>query len=485
MIPRMICRAPYPRVLLTLLVVALGPAAPCAAADGTAAAPTEEPTDHAALEVERQAAYVAFRSDFEAGHYNEALPRAERVVTLTEAIDAHNPELPRALDNLGATEYRLGDYIAAEQAYARALRLVEERSGASSHTLIGPLRGLALTYVGGGHNDAATPLLERAVAISRRSDGLFNPDQRDLLLPLIDAYVALGRVKDADREEQYALRISERQYGTNDLRLLPSLQRIAHWYEMTRRHTEARHVWQRMLLISTDHAHPSFAGAITALRGITNTFRLDYQFGPDPLEEPLLRAGEMGMHADSVERDAFGRRIQGIPAGEFRLDSQGKDALEAALKLAEKAQPDAPLTLAAVLVDLGDWHQLADHPDKSVPLYQRALPLLPADAGTPDSPGNPLGYPGQLLYRPPALARRHLEQPAEMVVEAVAIAEFTVTAEGRVKNIKIVEGDANENQRSALVSALARAVYRPRFADGKPVATDHVRFRETFRQMKH
>jgi tetratricopeptide (TPR) repeat protein len=484
MIPRMIRSLPCPRMLLTLLIAALGPAAPGAAADGTAA-PAAEPTDHATLEVERQAAYVAFRRDFEAGHYNEALPRAERVVTLTEAIDEHNPELPSALDNLGATEYRLGDYMAAEQAYGRALRLVEERRGASSRILLGPLRGLALTYVGSGHNDAATPLLERAVAISRRADGLFNPDQRDVLLPLIDAYVALGRWKDADREEQYALRIGERQYGMNDLRLLPSLQRIAHWYEMTRRHTEARRVWQRMLLISTDRAHPSFAGAINALRGITNTFRLDYQQGPDPVEEPLLRGGEIGMHAEAVERDAFGRRIQGVPAGEFRLDSQGKDALEAALKLAEKAQPSAPLTLAAVLLDLGDWHQVADHPDKALPLYQRALPLLPAETGTPDSPGNPLAYPGQLLYRPPAVARRHVDQPADAVVETVAIAEFTVTTDGRVKDVKIVEGDANYGQRSALVSALSRAIYRPRFADGKPVATEHVRYRETFRTLKH
>jgi hypothetical protein len=31
---------------------------------------------------------------------------------------------------------------------------------------------------------------------------------------------------------------------------------------------------------------------------------------------------------------------------------------------------------------------------------------------------------------------------------------------------------------------MQRAQYRPRFVDGRPVATENVRFRETFRELK-
>jgi tetratricopeptide (TPR) repeat protein len=433
----------------------------------------------------RETEYRAFRQHFAAGLYNEALPHAEQVVALTEAIDPAQPELASTLNNLGATHYRLGDYVAAETAYARALKLVEERQGAASKKLLAPLRGLALTYHAAGRNDAAVPLLERALAISRHADGLFNPGQQELLLPLTDAYVALGRWADAERQEQYSLRVSEHQFGVNDLRLLPALQRLAHWYEDTRRHQQARQTWQRVFLISADKAHQSFAGVITALRGIAHTFVLDYQFGPEVVEDPLARSGAVTLRSELAERDALGRRANTLAAADFHLDSQGREALEQALRIAERASPPSPQALFLVLLDLGDWNQVGEHADKALPFYLRAVPYAPAENGTPESPVNPLAYPRMLLYRQPGSAQRHKDQPAELVTEKFAIAEFTVTAEGKVRDVKIVEGDASDAQRSALAAALGKAIFRPRFADGKPVATDKVRFREVFRQSRH
>jgi protein TonB len=79
---------------------------------------------------------------------------------------------------------------------------------------------------------------------------------------------------------------------------------------------------------------------------------------------------------------------------------------------------------------------------------------------------------------------RHRDQPAGLVFEKYAVAEFTVTADGRVREAKIVEGDAADAQRSSFLAAISRATYRPRFVDGKPVATAKVRYRESFRQLK-
>ena len=446
---------------------------------------TAEALDQAASRRERNAAYAAFRADFDAGRYADALPNAERVVALTEAADATDADLPRALNNLGATQYRLGDFAAAEAAYARALRLVEEQQGSSSRRLLAPLQGLALTYQAAGQHDAAAALLERAVAISRRADGLFNPQQRELLRPLEDSLVALGRFQEADRDQVYEFRVSEHQFGPSDPRLLPALERLADWYTATGRNMQARATWQRVLTISADRRSPSLAGALAALRGVANTYRLDYQNGPEAVEDSVPRTGQAGFHSDVSERDAFGRRIQRGADGEYRLESQGKEMLEAALKLAERAQPPAPRAVAAVLVDLGDWHLIAERPDRARPLLVRAASLLPGAGSVAEGTAHPLSYPVQLLYRPPPAARRLRDQPAAVVTEVFATAEFTVTADGRVKDVRIVEGDANETQGASFKTALGKAIYRPRFADGEPVATENVRVRETFRTMKH
>ncbi len=437
--------------------------------------------------VERDAAYRQFRADFEAGRYTEALPFAERVVDLTERYAPDPVQLPSALNNLGATHLKLGDYVAAERAYSRALQIVEEQQGAASRRLLTPLRGLALTYQSGGRKDAAAPLLERAVAISRRSDGLFNPDQLQLIEPLIDSYVATGRWLDADELHQYAFRLDERRYGPNSSRLVPSLTRLASWYEQTNRFTQARRTWARQYSNATSRGQENVTGAVNALRGMARTYRLEYQYGPEAVEDGnLAPPGTMGLEFDTAERDPFGRRV--VPAmsvTDYRLDPQGREFLEAALEMVRKTEPPSPQAEAILLIELGDWSLLDRAGAKSAPLYARAWTLLPKqDPGLAEAPKNPLLYPTPLLYRPPGTARRLRDRPADAVIERVAIAEFTVDEAGKVRDARIVEGDATEQQRESFLTAIGRAQYRPRFVDGRPVATENVRFRETFREIK-
>ena len=389
----------------------------------------------------------------------------------------------RALDNLGATQYQLGDLIAAERAYQRALAVVEQRQGASSLQLVAPLRGLALTEQGRGRDDLAVPLFERAVAIRRRSGGLFDPAQHELLEALVEGYTALGRYPDADREQQYLLRVAEHQYGDHDRRLFPALERLAQWSERRRRHTEARQLWLRMLQIANQKGQVSFYGIITSLRGISRSYRLDYLFGPEPPPASAFPHDVQIPRTDALDRDSLAK---GDPArGGYFLDPRGREALDEALKFARAVKPPREDALFVLLIELGDWHLLAENAERAMPFYRQALPYMPPTAGTPEQPLDPLAYPAQLLYRPPLAALRHREQPATTVTETVAIAEFTVGADGHCRDVKIVEGDASEGHRTSLSNAIGRAIYRPRFVDGQPVATEKIRYRESFRELNH
>ena len=488
-IMRMTMRARPPPFLLALAVLV---AAPSLAADEPApragAAAPAAPADPAPGAVpvaghgDRAAEYQAFRSDFDAGRYTEALPHAERVVALTEAADdAHHAELPSALNNLGATQYRLGDFVAAEKSYARAVALAEEARGALSPRLIAPLRGLALTYQGMGRHEVAVPLLERAVAISRRSLGLFDAGQRDLLLPLADSYVALGRWRDADRAQHYALSIGEHEYGANDARLVPALLQLGRWYLASAQRAAARETYERARALAANRARPDPIGQIIALRGIAEAYRLDYQFGPEFVVDPN-HAGE-ARRLDPLEIENA-RRNSSMFGPDYVLAAAGEEALTQALSIAEHLNPPAPTAVGVVLVDLGDWQMVAGHNDRALPFYRRALPRLPAESGAAETGPSPLSHPALLLYREAPASMHHRDLPPSAVIERYAVAEFTVTADGRVKDAKIAEGDATDTQRSAYLSALSHAVFRPRFVDGKPVATDSVRQRETFRVLK-
>ncbi|MBS0394388.1 MAG: tetratricopeptide repeat protein [Proteobacteria bacterium] len=492
-----------PRHRLPLLLaagLAVAASAPCACADAPAApadptppaavtapdaapAPATAPataTAAPALSAERADAYLAFRRDFDAGRYAEALPHAERVVALTELLDAHHPDLARALNNLGATQYRLSDFAAAAKSYGRAIQLVEESHGELSPRLLGPLRGLALTLAATARPELAVPLLERAVAISRRSQGLFNREQRELLRPLADAYFALGRYRDADRVHQYLFSVSEHELGAQDPRLEGSLQALGNWYESTAQRTAAREVWERLRALAADPRHPDPLGQIVALRGLAASYRQDYALGS---ETPAPDSPEATPMLDPSELDPMRRAALGMTPA-FVLAPEGQEALERAVTLAEHLEPPAPATLAVVLVDLGDWHQVAGRADKALACYTRALPLLAPAEGAAEGGATALTRPSLLLYRAPPAAQRLRDQPAALVTEKYAVAEFTVTADGRVRDAKIVEGDATEAQRALFLSALGRATYRPRFVDGRPAATEAVRLRESFRQPK-
>ncbi|MFO0450650.1 MAG: tetratricopeptide repeat protein [Pseudomonadota bacterium] len=470
----------YPGAVVAGQAAAASPADAAVEAPASATAGVTAGAD--AVRRERDSAYLAFRREFGAKRYVEALPLAVRVVALTEQAGA-NAELPSALNNLAATHFQLGDYAAAEKTYVEALRLVEESQGATSRRLVAPLRGLANTYVAGGRKEAAIPLFERAVAIVRRSDGLFDPGQVALLEPLTEAYVSQGRWLDAEQAHQYQFRLAERQHG-NTTRLIPALTRLAKWYEETGRYTQARRTWARQYGIASDRKAGDLAGAVNALRGMARTYKLEYQYGPEIIEDDANRAGDLSFRMDVTERDPFGRRVQSMSSGDFRLDPQGREFLEAALAMFEKHDTPAPLATATLLVELGDWTLLSDRAARAQPFYERAWPLLPRDENTAEKLRNPLLYPGQLLYRAPNSARRHASLPPDMVIERAAVAEFTVTSEGRVRDARIVEGTASEAQRNAFLSALSRAVYRPRFVDGKPVETQNVRLRQTFRVLK-
>ena len=413
-------------------------------------------------DAQRVEVYREFRTLFDARRYQEALPVAEKLVTLTEQQYGDRARaLAIPLTNLGTTHYRLGNYPAAEQNYLRSVEILEASGDATDRQLIRPLHGLGATYFATAQYEQAGLALRRAVDLSRNLDGLFNVGQLEMLELLISCYAQLGLQADAEKEHQYALRVAENAYGRNDVRMLEPLNRYALWLESVRRYTTARAVHARALSIAEQAGGRGSVLAVDALVGIARTYRLEYTNGPEEIDT-------------LPQETAFGpgRVIPDI-ADSHRLNPDGERALHMALEALGKTEPVDHRRRGEAFVELGDWYLMGDDTDKAMNAYRDAWKELSLAGSTAL-----LEAPRQLAYRPPtsSISRSRLD-PEEAEEHTVEVS-FTVTSTGRTADVQVVGGDGTESQQRAVINAVRKARYAPRLANGDPVDTTDVRLQE-------
>ena len=90
--------------------------------------------------------------------------------------------------------------------------------------------------------------------------------------------------------------------------------------------------------------------------------------------------------------------------------------------------------------------------------------------------GNPLLAPRLVFYRPPLASTRGIGIVTGEVVVHETQFSFVVSETGDTQNVTVVRTDMSDSQLAQSRRAMERAVYSPRFENGKPVATDGVQF---------
>lgn len=409
---------------------------------------------------ERLLAYREFKRAFEARDFVAAKPVAEQVVVLSEQRHGvESRELVNPLVNLGAVHYRLGEFAAAEVAFARAVRIIDGQIAGADRALIAPLRGLGETYLATKQYAEAALALKRATDLSRNLDGLFNIDQLETLDSLIEAYIGLERLQDAEKESQYAFRVAESNFGRNDLRLLEPLDRLARWYEYVGRYTTARGLHARALQLSENLVSPGSALGVDALRGLARTYYLEFIYGP---EDP-----------ESATADPMAPLT---PTPDGRLNPDGERALKLALEALARAQPPDLQARAGTLVELGDWYLIGGSLERAHDAYRQGWTESQAAGGAALAT---LQQPRRLAYRPPSIsvARASPSRPDEWEERFVEL-RFTVGTDGRVDGIETAATNAPAAAERSVQFAVRRARYAPRLENGEPVATAGVLLRE-------
>ncbi len=417
----------------------------------------------------RLEAYGQFRALYEASRFDEALPYAKRVVELSEANPERDHELPIAYNNLGATQYQLGDYPAAETSYRKSLELLEATQGISSRRMIVPLAGLGAVYAARDEHKAAAELFDRALAVSRRADWLFNLQQLPLIAQAADSRYAFNDFAGAESEHMYALKIAEQNFGYGDARTLPPLLEFAEFYESLREFIAARMMYLRARDVALKVTNGYSPGAVKALCGIARTHRLQYTMDPESLDSQQPAR-------DEVTGEMIGKVYRESRVPPPAANSQGLKAAQAALDLLRSTREPPKELMTETLIELGDWFQSTSRPAVSTPYYAEAAGIFEAQEALDPQAGNPLDAPRLVFYRPPLSASRGLNTLSGQYRIRKAVFSFAVTDAGAPELITVVSTDMNDDQLQLARRAMQKAIYSPRFSEGKAVSTAGVTF---------
>ena len=414
--------------------------------------------------------------------WSEAIAPAELVARyVAENSGPRSLAYADALTRLAELQRRAGDHANAELAFAQAIAITEARSGGLSGRLIEPLQGLGYTYADIEDHARAAPVLERTVLTMRRNRGLFDPTQLEVLQRLADSQTELGQFEAAEQSLRYRVRVAEQSYGTDDPRVAGPISELAAWYSRAAAYEIARSYYRTAIDRVEKGGGAMHLALVEPLRGLAENSMRAFVFGElvqrDEITSPL--SSQASLMYDQTRDDPR-------PGNRRRLSRESEEALERALAiLRTRPEGSSGLTLAATLLQAGDWYLAKGEPDTAHARYREAWEVSQSDPDVQtalqgvEASDQLLGYPVAIYYPRLGLsARRGL--PEVETVERYVLTEFTVDADGAVHGIEVVDRDASERQARDTVAALESAIYRPQYVDGKPVVTTGVRFRDVY-----
>ena len=418
--------------------------------------------------------------------WSAAIAAAEQLVATARENAKQQPlALADALALLGNANYGAKNYDAAEKAFTEAAQIVELHAGAASPRLLDPLRGLGYTLAAANKHKEAVPPLERALLIDRRSYGLYDIGQQNLLRQLAESLVKTGQTADAERHVNYLMQLGERAYGRRDPRQVPILCYAAAWHADVGDFLGARAIYRHAIMLVEQKLGPNDPTVVEPLRALAGTYTQELYYST------------LGFRMQSRERmptDADGSSSESRAINPKYLNSEGEKALDRAVKILEVQPPTAHDTLVATLIQSGDWYQIKHVPDKALPYYRRALALnatlastaaATSDAGsTAAAEPAPLSFPVRVYYPAPSHAARGVALPADQVDERFVEVQFTVTDDGEVSDAKITGSNGTAREASDALTAIRAARFRPKFVNGEPVQTTGMTNREVFRTRK-
>ena len=415
-----------------------GPAVDEAAATEPGTGPEDE------LVEPRIAAYQRMVDLMEQRRYDEAIGAAQQALTLSEQeFGTESIRLVAPINNLATAHMMAGDLVTAENTYKRSMALTQRREGILSERLINIYIGLGATYNRAGLYEQATEAFERALRINHVNEGFYNFDQFKIRDGLTEANIGMEELEEANFHQEIQVEINKRKLGADSPDIAPAMYKLGRWYERSGQIELARLIYQDARRLLFRAYGKDDVVLVDALVGISSTY------------------DSQGLVAESA------------------------NALKRALQILDRQEERDYLRSAELLVKLGDLYNRYGKRNSAASNYERAWQELSVDTEFADQRDEYFKDPQRIG----GLAMRTLRfgpgviEDSELLRDGYVVLGYSVDANGRVEDARIIESDPPELMDSKVQRVLQRSLFRPRMREGVTVATSDLIYRHTFRYL--
>lgn len=371
---------------------------------------------------------------------------SELGVQWIEALDAElGPEDVSRIDamtRLGAVQRQADRLDEAEATLLGAIDLAQQLEGRFSERQLGAIFELGRAYADMEEHTLAVATFTEAQALSRRLLGLLNLKQLDMLEAMSVSLRALEAWEEADLRALEAFQIAERNYGPDAPELLPAMYRLALWYRYSGRVEEERALYMRAIRLLEADGGSDDPRIIEPLRGL---------------------AKSMQYAASFIDPRSTAATPMGYPSAE--------QALNRALDIARSQEPPVPQLEALLLIDLGDWSMAVTRRNTAVSRYAEAWQRLSDAENGEELRARWFSRPAAVTSPQPSwlgVRQRGAEPGLE---DGRVVASYTVNDQGRAEDILIIDSHPAGLKDTTVRRTLRSHRFRPRFEEGKPVAT--------------
>jgi tetratricopeptide (TPR) repeat protein len=306
------------------------------------AALAQEPTEAATLTQQIIQLYKQ-------GRYSEAIPLAQRLLTISEPLGPDHPDVANSLNILGALYRFQGRYADAEPLFKRALSIREKTFGHDHPDVAQSLNNLASVYEAQGRYTDAEPLYKQSLAIREKALGPHHPDFATALNNLAGLYKIQGRFAEAAPLYKRALAINEKALGPDHPNVAGSQDNLATLYDDQGRYADAEPLYKRSLAIRERTLGPDHPDVAQSLNNLAVLYEKEGRYAEaEPFYKRALTTGEKALGPDHPHVALLLNNL----AEFYRIQSRYGDAeplYKRSLAISEKVlgpdHPDVAVTL--------------------------------------------------------------------------------------------------------------------------------------------
>lgn len=224
---------------------------------------------------------------FRSGKYREALPLAQRRLTLCKQIlGEQHRSFAHNLNNLAGCYCETGEYAKAEQFFQKSVALHKRVLGEQHPDYALSLNSLAHLYGRMGAYAKAEPLYRQALALRKKLLGEKHPDYAKSLNNLATLYIAMRDYAKAEPLLQQALTIRKQVLGEQHPDYAHSLDNLASLYSNMGAYSKAEPLYEQVMALRKKilgEKHPDY------IFGLNNLATMYSEMHDYARAEPLYR----------------------------------------------------------------------------------------------------------------------------------------------------------------------------------------------------